>query len=465
MPSLDPFDLAILGAGPGGYSCALRAAQRGMRVAIVEQDCVGGTCLNRGCIPTKVLLQAAAYMRSHEAAARLGVDIGRPTLDLARLMQRKAEVVKWLTSGVEGLLYRGKVEVLYGTGRLAPDGMVAVEGAEGRQVIRASHRVVATGSSERAIPGMDVDGQIVISSTHALELSELPRSIAVIGAGAVGVEFASMFADFGCQVTLIEALPRILPLEDEECSQIVAEGLSRRGIQIHTSTPVRSLTTANRCADLSCESAGKTFPLTADKVLIAIGRRPNTAGIGLEELGVKTTRGYVNVDGDLRANIPGIYAIGDSIFTLALAHVATAEGKYVADLVGGGKPRKLCYDAMPRATYCDPEIASVGLSEAQARETGLEVSVGRFPLRNNGKATINGDTQGLVKIVTEKLGGLVRGVHIVGHGAPELIAEAALAMQLEATAREIAETVHAHPTVSEAVMEGAEAVFGLATHG
>jgi dihydrolipoamide dehydrogenase len=339
--------------------------------------------------------------------------------------------------------------------------MVGIDGSDGHRVIRGSNRVIATGSSERTLPGMDIDGKIVISSTDALQLQELPGSIAIIGAGAVGTEFASLFADFGCRVTLIEALPRILPLEDEECSQIVAEALRQRGVQVHTSTPVRGLTVASNCANLSCETEGRTFPVVADKVLVAIGRRPNTAGLGLEELGVRTSRGYVVVDADLRSSVPGVFAIGDCIFTLALAHVATAEGKYVAELLSGGRPRRLIYDNMPRATYCEPETASVGLSEAQAKEQGLDIAVSRFPMRNSAKAAVYGQMEGLVKIISERLSGLVLGVHITGHSATELIAEAALAMQLEATAREIAETVHAHPTVSEAVMECAEGTSGL----
>lgn len=453
------YDLVVLGAGPGGYSCALRAAQRGLRVAVVEKERVGGVCLNRGCIPTKVLLQAASFLRSRSHAAKLGVELGQPQLDWPRLMQRKAEVVKWLTSGVEALLYKRQVDVIYGTARLAADGMVGIDSSDGHRVIRGACRVIATGSSERALPGIAIDGKIVISSTDALQLPELPGSIAIIGAGAVGTEFASMFADFGCEVTLIEALPRILPLEDEESSQIVAAALEQRGVHIHANTPVRGLSIANEGANLTCEGEGHTFAVVADKVLIAIGRKPNTAELGLEALGVKMTRGYVDVDSDLRSSVPDIFAIGDCIFTLALAHVATAEGKYVAELLSGGRPRRLLYDNMPRATYCEPEVASVGLTEAQAREQGLNITVSRFPMRNSGKAAVYGQMEGLVKIISERPSGLVLGVHIVGHSAPELIAEAALAMQLEATAAEIAETVHAHPTISEAVMECAEGIL------
>jgi dihydrolipoamide dehydrogenase len=456
MPAETPYDLAVLGAGPGGYSCALRAAQHGLRVAIVERDRVGGVCLNRGCVPTKVMLQAATLMRTPAAASPLGVDLGKAQLDYARLLQRQAEVVRWLTSGVEALLYKRQVEVLHGSARLAPDGMVAIDGQDGHRVIRASNRVIATGSSERSIPGITIDGETVIGSTEALRLPQLPRSIAIIGAGAVGTEFASMFVDFGCQVTLIEALPHILPLEDEECAAVVADALQKRGVAIHVATPVRGLAMKDGLATLTCECAGERFDVSAEKVLVAVGRRPNTADLGLEALGVQMQRGQVVVDADLRSSVPGLYAIGDCIPTLALAHVAEAEGKYVADLVAGQKPRRLGYDAVPRATYCEPEVASVGLSEAQAREQGLDVVVGKAPLRSNGKAAIYGDMTGLVKIVAERGSGRVRGIHIVGHAATELIAEAALSVRLEATAREISETIHAHPTISEAVLEAAE---------
>jgi dihydrolipoamide dehydrogenase len=326
-------------------------------------------------------------------------------------------------------------------------------------VIRGAARVIATGSSERSIPGLAIDGRTVIGSSDALQLEQLPRAIAIIGAGAVGTEFASMFADFGCQVTLIEALPRILPLEDEECSAVVAAALRKRGVRLHTGTPVRSLAIGSEGANLTCqaEGDGEAFSVAADKVLLAVGRKPNTEGIGLEALGVKTTRGYVDVDEDLRTNVPGIYAIGDCVLTLALAHIAEAEGKHVADLVSGARPRRLRYEAMPRATYCEPEVASVGLSEAEARARGIDVAIARFPMRGNGKAAVYDQMEGLVKFVSEREGGRVLGVHIVGHSAPELIAEAALAMQLEATVREIAETVHAHPTISEAIMAAAEA--------
>ncbi len=464
MPVEAPYDLVVLGAGPGGYACALRAAQRGLRVAVVEKDQVGGVCLNRGCIPTKVVLQAATLMRASASAARFGVDLGTASLDLPRLRKRQSEVVHWLTSGVEALLYQRQVDIYYGTGRLAEDGMVDIAGAEEHRVIRGSSRVIATGSGEREFPGLEIDGDRVIGSTEALQLETLPTSIAIIGAGAVGVEFASMMVDFGRAVTLIEALPRILPLEDEESSAIVAEALVKRGVRLLVGSPVSRLDRLEHEARLTCTVAGEAVEVTAEKVLLAVGRKPNTDGLGLERLGVAVSRGYITVDEDLRTTVPGIYAIGDCIPTLALAHVASAEGKYVADLVAGARPRRLRRDAMPRATYCEPEVASVGLNQMQAEEQGIPIRVSRFPLRNSGKAAIYGETEGLVKIIAEDRTGRVLGVHIVGPGAPELIAEAALAMQLEAGVQEIAETVHAHPTISEAVMEAAEGALGLATH-
>jgi len=456
MAAAIPYDLAIIGAGPGGYSCALRAAQHGLRVALIERDKIGGVCLNRGCVPTKVMLEAAALMRAPSRARLSAVSLGDARLDYPGLLRHQDEVVRWLATGVEADLFRRQVEILRGNARLAPDGMVAIEGEDGKKVIRASSRVIATGSSERSLPGITIDGETVIGSTEALHLPQLPRSIAIIGAGAVGTEFASMFVDFGCEVTLIEALPHILPLEDEECAAIVAEALQKRGVKVHVATPVRGLALKDGMAALTCESEGRSFEVRAEKVLVAVGRRANTAGLGLEALGVKMQRDQVVVDEDLRANVPGIYAVGDCIPTLALAHVAAAEGKHVADLVAGKAPRRLRYQAMPKATYCEPELASVGLTEAQAREQGLDVVVVRSPLRQNGKAAIYGDTTGMVKMVAQRGNGRLLGVHMVGHGATELIAEAALALQLEATARELAETVHAHPTISESMLSAAE---------
>ncbi|NPV08045.1 MAG: dihydrolipoyl dehydrogenase [Anaerolineae bacterium] len=464
MPGDTLYDLVVLGGGPGGYSCALRAAQRGLRVALVEKDRIGGVCLNRGCIPTKVALQAAAFMRGPAAAAPFGVSLGPAKLNLPALRQHQAKVVRWLTSGVEALLYQRGVEVFPGDARLAPDGVVGIRGQEGHRTVRGSIRVIATGSRERQLPQLPIDGARVLGSTEALALEELPGAIAVVGAGAVGTEFASMFADFGSEVTLIEALPHILPLEDRECAEVVAQSLASRGVRILTDAPVRAVGQSGGRVLLECQAQGQAVRVTADKVLVAVGRVPNTDDIGLEELGVRRVRGFIEVDADLRTSVPDLYAIGDCVPTLALAHVAAAEGKHVADLIAGGRPRRLDQETMPRATYAHPEIASVGLTQEQAESQGLDVAVTRYPLRANGKAAIYGEIEGMVKIVAEEDTHVVRGVHIVGPSASELIAEAALAMRLEATAAEIAATVHAHPTVSEAVLEGAESLLGVATH-
>lgn len=458
------YDLVVVGAGPGGYSCALRAARGGLSVAVVEQDRVGGVCLNRGCIPTKIGLQAASYMRASAAAVPFGVTLGEAQFDLPQLRRHQAQVVRWLTSGVEALLYQRGVDVIRGRARLAPEGIVAVEGDEGHRVIRGATRVIATGSRERQLSQLTIDGQKVLGSTELLALEQLPSSIAVVGAGAVGTEFASMFADFGSQVTLIEALPHILPLEDRECGQVVAQSLEARGVRILTGAPVQSVDRSGAGVTLECLVQGTPERISADVVLVAVGRVPNTEDLGLEDLGVKTVRGYIEVDADLRTSVPDLYAIGDCVPTLALAHVAAAEGKYVAELVSGGRPRRLAQEAMPRATYAHPEIASVGLTQEHAEKLGLETVISRYPLRANGKAAIYGETEGMVKIVAEKGSHVVRGIHIVGPAASELIGEAALAMRLEATAAEIAATVHAHPTVSEAILEGAEGVLGVATH-
>lgn len=451
------YDVAILGAGPGGYTCALRAAHHGLRVALVERDRIGGVCLNRGCIPTKVGIQAADYLRAPSGAQAFGVDLKAGTIDLPRLRQQQAKVVQWLASGVEAGLFRGQVDVLIGHARLAPDGMVSVDGPEGHTVLRASHTVVATGARERPFAPLPLDGVRIIGSTDALHLEQLPSTLAVVGAGAVGTEFASMYADFGCEVTLIEALPNILPLEDRECAQLVSKGLQARGLNVLTGAPVNRVEIAAEAVRLTCGSENVT--VEAEQVLVAVGRIPNTEDLGLQSLGIEPVRGYIPVDEDYRTSAPGVYAVGDCVPSLALAHVAAAEGKYVADLIAGARPARLNAHAFPRATYCHPEIASVGLNEEQARAQGLEVAIGRSPMRANPKAAIYGEMDGLVKVIAEAGSRVVRGIHIVGPSASELIGEAALAMNLEASAQEIAGSVHAHPTISEALLEAAEAAL------
>ncbi len=451
------YDLAILGAGPAGYTCALRAAHHGMRVGLVERDRIGGVCLNRGCVPTKVGIQAADYLRAPSGAQPFGVELRAGGIDLPRLRQQQATVIQWLASGVEAALFRGQVDVLSGHARVAPDGMVSVDGPDGHTVLRASTTVIATGARERPFAPLPLDGVRVIGSTDALQLERVPSTLAVVGAGAVGTEFASMFADYGCQVTLIEALPNILPLEDRECSQLVSKALQARGITVLTGAPVSRVEVAADIVRLTCGPDNIT--VEAEQVLVAVGRIPNTEDLGLQSLGIVPMRGYIPVDEDYRTSAPGVFAIGDCVPTLALAHVAAAEGRYVADLVAGARPARLVAGAFPRATYCHPEIASVGLTEEQARAQGLEVAIGRLPMRANAKAAIYGQMDGLVKVIAEADSRLVRGIHIVGPAASELIGEAALAMNLEASAREIAGTVHAHPTVSEALLEAADAAL------
>lgn len=452
------YDVAILGAGPGGYTCALRAAQQGLRVALIERDRVGGVCLNRGCIPTKVGIQAADYLRAPSKANTFGVSLSAAGFDLPALRRQQAKVVQWLASGVEAALYQHQVDVIQGQARLAPDGMVAIDGPDGHTVVRASARVIATGARERPFPLLPLDGERIIGSTDALSLEKLPASLAVVGAGAVGTEFASMYADFGCRVTVIEALPSILPLEDRECAQLVSKALQERGVQVLTSSPVSSMDRSSDKVVLTC--GPDNTQIEAEQVLVAIGRVPNSGDLGIEALSIATIRGYIQVDEDYRTSAPDVYAIGDVVPSLALAHVAAAEGRYVADLLSGNRPSRLRPQAFPRATYCHPEIAGVGLTEEQARAQGMDVVIGRLPMRANGKAAIYGEMEGLVKVVAEAGSRLVKGIHIVGPSASEIIGEAVLAMNLEAGVREIADTVHAHPTVSESLMEGAEAALG-----
>ncbi len=461
----EEFDLIIIGSGPGGYVAGIRAGQLGLKTAVVEKDPkLGGTCLHRGCIPTKALLHTASVLDEIREAAALGIQVGEPTLDVPKAQERKRKVVDSNARGIEGLFKKNKVTWLQGLGRVAGPNEVAVEGDGGAQSYGARFIMIATGSVPRDIPSAPADGQKVLNSDHILELERVPKSLAVLGAGAVGTEFASIFRSFGSEVTLIEMLPRLLPIEDEEVSAELEKVLRRRGIKSLAGTKMTRYEPAENGVRLELERNGKTETLEAELLLSAIGRRPVTENLGLEALGIELERGYIKVNGLMQTAVPHIYAIGDVVNTPWLAHVASAEGILAVEHMAGQHAKPLNYERVPSCTYCEPEVASVGLTEAKARERGYDVKVGKFPFTALGKAKIIGKGAGFLKIVREAKYDEVLGVHIIGAHATDLIAEACAVLQLEGTNEELIRTIHAHPTLSEAVMEAAHAAAGAAIH-
>jgi dihydrolipoamide dehydrogenase len=461
------YDLAIIGSGPGGYVAAVRAAQLGLSVLMIERDArLGGVCTLRGCIPTKALLHTADLLEEARHGADVGVAAREVRLDLAGAMKHKEKVVRQSSNGVSYLMKKNRVDVAAGFGRVAGVGRVSVTAADGTETAYSVKNIlVATGSTPRSLPGIEIDHKTVLSSDSILELAEVPKSLLVIGSGAVGVEFASMFARFGSKATILEVLPRIVPVEDEDISRELAASFKRQGMTVYVDARVERVTkTEGGVEVLARTSAEKTETMRAEKILLAVGRKPLSEGIGLEGVGVATERGYIKVDGHMRTNVPGIYAIGDVVPTPWLAHVAQAEAVVAVEHMAGRPTFPVNYDQIPGCTYCAPEVASIGLTEAKARERGYDVAIGKFPFSAIGKARVLNDTGGFVKIVAEKKYDEILGVHIIGPKATELIAEAGAAMTLEATSQDLVRTVHAHPTLAEAVHEAAEAVSGHAIH-
>ena len=446
---------------------AIRAAQLNLSVLIIEKESrLGGVCTLRGCIPTKALLHTADLLEETRHGAEVGVATREVRLELSAAMKHKEKVVRQSSNGVAFLMKKNKVDVVNGFGRIAGPGRVAVAANDGAETVYAAKNIlVATGSTPRSLPGLEIDHKTILSSDSILAIPEVPRSLLVIGTGAVGVEFASMFARFGSKTAVIEILPRIVPLEDEDVSRELAASFKRQGIAVYVDTRIERVTKTEGGVEVLARSSGeKTESFKAEKILMAVGRKPLSEGLGLEALGVATEKGYILVDGFMRTNVPGIYAIGDVVPTPQLAHVASAEGVVAVEHMAGQETRPLNYDQVPACTYCSPEIGSIGLSEAKARERGYDVAVGRFPFSANGKARIINETGGFVKIVGEKKYDEVLGVHVIGPRATELIAEAGAALRLEATSEELVRTIHAHPTLSEAIHEAAEGVEGKPFH-
>ena len=466
------FDVVVIGAGTGGYVAAIRAAQLGQQVAVVEkQKALGGTCLIWGCIPTKALLEHAHALKVIQNAKEWGVVIpeGVPSIDMTHVHARKDKIVTGITKGVEFLFRKNKITWIKGTAQLA--GGSRVEVVEGdKQTIDAREIIVATGSSPRSVPGVVVDHTRIITSDEAIHLPRVPKSLVILGSGAVGVEFASIFRRFGSDVTIIELLPRLVPVEDEAVSAELEKSFRKQGIKCLTSTKVTKATAGANGVELEAQGAdGKAQKLSADILLVATGRGPVTDGLGAEQVGIAMERGYVKVDEFYRTSVPHISAVGD-VITLGkgvhpqLAHVSSMEGILVAERLAGQEVRPLNYDHVPGCTYCDPEIGSVGLTEAEAKARGYEVRVGSFPFAVLGRAKMAGETEGFVKIVADRKYDEVLGVHMIGPRSTELVAEAVLALRLECTVEELIKTMHAHPTFSEAVGEAAHATHGAAIH-
>jgi len=467
------YDVVVIGSGTGGYVAAIRAAQVGLSTAVVERAPVlGGTCLNWGCIPTKALLEHAHALKVAQNWKEWGLTIGEAAagLDMAQVQARKDKIVKGLTGGVELLFRKNKIDWIKGSGRLAGKGEVEITDGQSQTIAARKEVIVATGSQPRSVPGVEIDRKRIITSDEAIGLKEIPKSFAIMGSGAVGVEFASIFRRFGSDVTLIELLPRIVPVEDEAVSAELERSFRKQGIKVLTGTRVTSAKPGADGVDIEALTPdGRTARIRVDYLLVATGRGPVTSGLGAEEAGLRLERGYVHVDQEFRTNVPGISAIGDVItFDTPghpqLAHLSSAEGIAVAERIAGKPYGRINYDQVPACTYCDPEIGSVGLTEREAQQRGYDVKTGSFKFGILARARISGDTEGFVKIVFDKKYDEILGVHMIGGRSTELVAEATLALRLECTVEELLRTIHAHPTMSEAVGEAAHAAHGAAIH-
>jgi len=463
---MSTYDVIVIGSGPGGYVAAIRAAHNGLKAAIVEKDKkLGGTCLLRGCIPTKSLLHSADLLGELKTAKAHGIVAGEVGFDFAGVQKARAKVVTKSAAGVSYLMKTNQIDVHNGLGRLVDPGTVEVEGADGTTTLKTKNIILATGSVPKELPFLPVDGTHVLTSNELLEIKDPPASMLVLGAGAVGVEFASIYSRFGTECTVIEMLDHALPLEDPEISTEFEKLLNKRGIKVLTSTRLENAEVKDGKVVATITTGSESTTLEAETVLVAIGRAPFTAGLGLEKVGLAANEhGFIEVNEMLQTRVPNIYAIGDVVPTPQLAHVASSEALVAADHIAGKPVKPVKYHLTPSCTYSDPEVASVGLSEQRAKEQGYEVKVGKFPFSALGKARVMGQTDGFVKIVSDARYDEILGVHIIGPRATDLIAEGVVAMQLETTTEELARTMHAHPTLPEAILEAAHAAVHRPIH-
>ncbi|UOQ93680.1 dihydrolipoyl dehydrogenase [Halobacillus shinanisalinarum] len=471
----EEYDLVVLGGGTGGYVAAIRASKLGLKVAIVEKQELGGTCLHRGCIPSKALLRSAEVFRQTKEAEDYGVTTNEPTLNFTKVQERKQSIVDTLHKGVQGLMKKGKIDVIEGFGRiLGPSifsptaGTISVEmnNGEENEMIVPKNVLIATGSSPKSLPGLKVDGDLVMTSDEALNMKELPSSIIIVGGGVIGIEWASMLADFGIKVTVLEYLPHILPTEDQDISKEMLKQMKKKGVEIVTDAKVLSETLQkDNGVAIQAEVDGETVTYEAERMLVSVGRAANINNIGLENTDIEVENGFIQTNANYQTKESHIYAIGDVIGGMQLAHVASHEGIIAVEHMANNHPHPMNSDQVPTCIYSNPEVASVGLTEQQAKKQGYEVKVGKFPFQAIGKALVFGETDGFVKIIANKENDDLLGVHMIGPHVTDMISEAGLAKVLDATPWEIAESIHPHPTLSEAIGEAAMAVDGNQIHG
>ena len=458
------YDLIVIGSGPGGYVAAIRASQLGMKTGVVERAELGGICLNWGCIPTKALLKSANVFEYIQHAKDYGIEVKDASVDFPGMIKRSREVAGAMSKGIQFLFKKNKIDVLKGFGKLQPGKKVEVDDDGKKTVYQADHIIVATGARAKELPAMPIDGKKIIGYRQAMTLAERPKKMVVVGSGAIGVEFAYFYNTIGTEVTIVEFMPNIVPVEDEEVSKQLARSFKKAGINIMTSAEVTAVDTKGKGCKVTVKTKKGEEVINCDVVLSAVGVTTNLEGIGLEEVGVATDKGKVLVDDYYRTNIPGIYAIGDIVHGPALAHVASAEGICCVEKMAGLEPEPIDYNNIPGCTYCSPEIASVGYTEKAAREAGYEIKVGKFPFTASGKAKAAGAPEGFVKVIFDAKYGEWLGAHMIGANVTEMIAEVVAARKLETTGHEIIKSVHPHPTMSEAVMEATAAAYDEVIH-
>ncbi|QOW09158.1 dihydrolipoyl dehydrogenase [Kaistella flava (ex Peng et al. 2021)] len=460
------YDIIVIGSGPGGYVTAIRAAQLGFKTAIIEKESLGGICLNWGCIPTKALLKSAHVFKYLQQAEQYGLNkVENPGFDFSKVIQRSRGVATKMSGGIAFLMKKNKIDVIMGTAKVQKGKKVSVIDKDGKLTeYSGEHIIIATGARSRELPNIPQDGKKIIGYRQAMVLPEQPKSMIVVGSGAIGIEFADFYNTMGTKVTVVEFMPNILPVEDEDSSKHVEKSLKKSGIEIMTNASVESVDTSGNGVKATVKTATGTITLEADILLSAVGIASNIEGQGFEEVGIQTDKGKVLVNEWYETSVPGYYAIGDILPTQALAHVASAEGITCVEKIKGLHVEKIDYGNVPGCTYCHPEVASVGLTEKQAKEKGYELKVGKFPFSASGKATANGDTDGFIKVIFDAKYGEWLGCHMVGDGVTDMIAEAVVARKLETTGHEVLKAIHPHPTISEAVMEAVAAAYGEVIH-
>jgi len=460
------YDLIVVGSGPGGYVAAIRAAQLGMKVGVVERAELGGICLNWGCIPTKSLLKSAQIFQYVKHAEEFGVALnGEAAPDFGKMIARSREVAEGMSKGIQFLFKKNKIDHIKGSGKLAGSGKVEVDGGNGKkEEYTSDHIILATGSRSKELPNLKIDGKKVIGYREAMTLQKLPETMVVVGSGAIGSEFAWFYQSLGCQVTLVEFLPNVVPLEDQEVSKQLERSFKKMGMKVMTNSTVESVEVANDFCKVRIKTDKGEEEKEAEVVLSAVGITPNIEGIGIDELGIEIEEGKIKVDEYYRTTAQGVYAIGDIVHGPALAHVASAEGIICVEKIAGGTPQPMDYNNIPACTYTAPEVASVGMTEEAAKKAGYEIKVGKFPFTASGKASAAGQKEGFVKLVLDAKYGELLGAHMIGANVTEMIAEIVVARKLETTGHEIIKSVHPHPTMSEAIMEAAAAAFGEVIH-